>query len=391
MLRSTREAGAQAAPSSSNNPDNTDTDVDIPPTISSATPNNPPTETEPVHKSGANMESEKQIPVLGKRKRIFTGGNGAGSEDHFQNGKRNRLTELLPPVATILTSKKVKQTTADDPVVFVEPVKKVVHIDPEVCEAVSQERTSSGTKSRKGRSPSPPPVLPPSPVFKKEQDRRIKREDITVTIKLITGSSLDFQFKPQASICALKEQIYWLTGIAPDRQVITIHGQNADNDYKTLQSFTPESQLNVQLSVKMFSGYNINNCYDLCDDLAWYSEEEEEGEGKDLVVDEKTLAMIQDTNGISLVQQINQLSLIEDITATPIRPPDTPASVPESQDVDLAKESQRISSTAATANPVYCSMCRVKCKLAMRFVCKHCLATFCPSHRYPDTHSCQTR
>lgn len=320
MLRSTRESGTQASPStnSSNNPDNTDTEVDIPPTISSATPNDTSTETEPVHKSGAVTESEKQNPVLGKRKRIFTNNNGTSNDGLLQNGKRNRLTEILPPVATILSSKKVKQTTLDHPtsnvILSAEPVKKVVHIDPEVC-GVSQERTHPGTGSRKGRSPSPPPVLPPSPVFKKEMteqgDKKSERKDVTVTVKPITGCPFDFQFKPHASVCALKEQIYWLTGIAPDRQVISIHGQNAENEYRTLQSFTPEPHLSVQLSVKMFSGYNISSYYDICDELGWFSEEDVEG--KNPLVDEHALTMIQDVDSFSLIQQIDQLSLLEDI------------------------------------------------------------------------------
>ena len=258
MLRSTLEAGTQASSTANNknNPDNTDPEMELPPAISSATPNGTIAEVEPVHKSVGSADSEKQNPVLGKRKRTFISNNsGADGEDFFQKGKRNRMTEVLPPVATILTDKKVKQTTAStvtSNAISVEPVKKIVHIDPEVCD-VSQERTASGTRSRKGRSPSPPPVLPPSPVFKREtteqrqQDKKTPRKDITVTVKPITGSAFDFQFKSHASVCALKEQICWLTGITPDRQVLAIHGQSVDNDdYRTLQSFTPEPQLTVQ-------------------------------------------------------------------------------------------------------------------------------------------------
>ena len=138
----------------------------------------------------------------------------------------------------------------------------------------------------------------------------------------------------------------------------------------------------------MFSGYNISNYYDICDECTWCSGDE--AGGRDLVDDEKAFAVMQDADGISLVQQINQLSLFEDTIAVSVRPP-AATRTPESQKMALAKAPPTVSTAPAPVNPVYCSMCRVKCRLAMQFACKHCLAIFCPSHRYPDIHSCQAR
>ena len=46
------------------------------------------------------------------------------------------------------------------------------------------------------------------------------------------------------------------------------------------------------------------------------------------------------------------------------------------------------SSTIDSINPkLYCEKCRIKCRPALRFICK-CHRTFCQSHRYPDQHEC---
>lgn len=54
---------------------------------------------------------------------------------------------------------------------------------------------------------------------------------------------------------------------------------------------------------------------------------------------------------------------------------------------------QELDSLKLASNPVqpepkpYCAKCRLRCRPALRFICK-CGLTFCQTHRYPDQHAC---
>ena len=66
----------------------------------------------------------------------------------------------------------------------------------------------------------------------------------------------------------------------------------------------------------------------------------------------------------------------------------------ESEDSVMARmDSLKLASPVAASVPAapepkpYCAQCRIRCRPALRFICK-CGLTFCQTHRYPDKHAC---
>jgi hypothetical protein len=75
-------------------------------------------------------------------------------------------------------------------------------------------------------------------------------------------------------------------------------------------------------------------------------------------------------------------SLSDEIPVQPMIFPDEDEIV--AQDLDSLK----IASPSASPDPKpFCAKCRIRCRPALRFICK-CGGTFCQSHRYPDMHAC---
>lgn len=50
-------------------------------------------------------------------------------------------------------------------------------------------------------------------------------------------------------------------------------------------------------------------------------------------------------------------------------------------------DSLKLASPACSEPKPFCSHCKIRCRPALRFVCK-CGLTFCQTHRYPDKHAC---
>lgn len=366
---------------------------------------------EGVASNGTDVLDER-LPVLGK-KRALTHEDALPVPGQSKRGRMVDFTAIVasPPAAAVAAA------TAS----------AVAAEKPQKDKDVLLKKHPTREKKTATRSPSPPPVLPASPVFKRELpagpkpkqlspkdtlrsnengDARQTREDgargetkaaqprlIRVTIRPLTGDPFEIpELTVEASLLDVKDQIYWLTGIPAERQLLSLNERlftrHDDSDVKLVRllprprSNTDDRRITFVLAIRIAAGLDAPTHADIYDEEA------------EFIDDEHFLHVDCTHSAASTSNESSTNDDSNDDTAVALESPCSTLIAQHLRLLSLHPQSEHAETenpqnpVPISTGPAFCAHCKVRCRLAMQFGCRDCRLVFCAVHRYPDKHSC---
>ena len=266
------------------------------------------------------------------------GGNSSAGDEELDTQVQTRKRRHKDPKREVKRVRKQIEEGAEP-----RPGNRIQHarIDP----AVKDSKTPSV------RTASPPPSLPASPVFKREPDAT--RRMVTVHVIPITGDPFDLpELSMNVHFRSVREQIYLLTGVVAEKQLLVYQGRAMimADDLRTLRSMTKTASLTIRMGMTVKTGYSVMQAEEELVDEFLFWEGLSDGES---------------TSGCP-VEELSEMT----------------------QQLCITEQSGEKKDEIVANGPVFCALCKIRCKLASRFSCRTCHRYFCTNHRHPESHEC---